>query len=281
MWKLVKSLNNTKMAAAVRKNRALKSFIKLSYRMIMFPFAKGGVPVNIGGAGEYRLDYIFALSRYESFGDRHNAGFKKWLESCKRAKVVFDIGAHIGLYTIPASSVIPQGGVVYAFEPSAVNRKYFKKHLEYNRISNVILLPYIVGDEANKRQTFYENRAVDPTNSLKPKKNTARYSKVLREQITLDNFAEEYNVRPDVIKIDVEGAEYNVLKGASGVLKKYSPVIFLSTHPRQLPKLGTSIEKLQEIISQSGYRIRDNNGAEVNHIEFGEYVLLPYGRSDI
>ncbi len=281
MWKFIKLLSNTKIAAAVRKNRALKLLVKSSYAVIMFPFSKRGVAINIGGAGEYMLDYVFALSRYESFGDRHNAGFKKWLETCRQAKVVFDIGAHIGLYAIPASGVISQGGLVYAFEPSAANRIYFQKHLEYNRISNIILLPYLVGDEINKEQVFYESRAVDPSNSLNPKKNIRRYSKVLREQITLDDFAKEYKVSPDVIKIDVEGAEYNVLKGANEIIKKYSPVIFLSVHPRQLALFGASVEKLQEIISQSGYRIRGNDGAEVNHVEFGEYVLVPYGRSDI
>lgn len=281
MWKFIKSLSNTKIAAVVRKNHALKSFIKSSYRVIMFPFSKRGVVLNIGGAGEYRLDYVFALSRYESFGDRHNAGFRKWLETCKRAKVVFDVGAHIGLYAIPASSVISQGGIVYAFEPSAINRKYFEKHLKYNRISNIVLLPYLVGDEVNKMQAFYESRVVDPANSVNPKKNIARYSKVFREQVTLDNFTEESKVKPDVIKIDVEGAEYNVLKGANELIRKYSPVIFLSAHPRQLPLCGASIEKLQEIISQLEYRVLDYTGAKISNIEFGEYVLLPNKGSGI
>ncbi|MDD5680573.1 MAG: FkbM family methyltransferase [Candidatus Omnitrophica bacterium] len=281
MWKFIKSLSSTKMAAAVRKNRALKSLVKLYYMTVMFPFSRGGVAVNIGGAGEYKLDYMFALSRYENFGDRHNAGFRKWLEACRQAKVVFDVGAHIGLYAIPASGVIPQGGFVYAFEPSATNRKYFKKHLEYNRISNIILLPYLVGDAMNKRQSFYESRAVDPTNSLNPKKNIGRYSKVFREQITLDNFAKEHQIKPDVIKIDVEGAEYNVLRGADEILKKYSPAIFLSVHPAQLSLCGASAGQLKDIISQSGYRIWDSNGAEAQDIEFGEYVLLPRGRSGI
>lgn len=277
----MRSLSNAKIADWIRRRPALKSAVKFFYKFIMFPFTRNGIGVNIGGAGVYRIDCAFALSRYEYFGERHNAGFGRWIECCKDARQVFDIGAHIGLYTLPASGVIAEKGMVYAFEPSKVNGSYIRRHLKYNHITNVVVLPYLVGEEMKRERIFYENTRVDATNSLNPKKDVKRYKKVCREQITLDNFIRERNIKPEVIKIDVEGAEYNVLKGAAEVVRACSPIIFLSVHPRQLLLFRSSVDALEKIISDLGYRMQDCGGNKVNEIEFGEYVLLPARVSNI
>src|SRR3989338_6292445 len=107
---LMGSLANSKLADFIKSNFLLKSLVKGAYRVAMFPFTRNGVDINIGGTGRYRLDYTFALRGYDSFGDKHNAGFRKWIEYCKGKKIVFDIGAHIGLYTIPAAKAIRQDG---------------------------------------------------------------------------------------------------------------------------------------------------------------------------
>lgn len=268
-----------KLSEVVRKNRLLKALVKSAYKTVTFPFTRNGVEINIGGAGNYRLDHNFTFMRYDEFGNRHNSGFWKWIDCCREKTVVFDVGAHIGLYTLPAAGVVAKSGVVYAFEPSEANRKYLKRHLEYNKINNVEILPYVVGEAANKAQVFYESMETNPMNSINPAKNPGSYRRVIKEQISIDEFAFKNSVQPEVIKIDVEGAERNVLRGASEIIKKYSPVIFLSAHPKQLPLCGASIEKLEGIILQLGYHVLNHNGAEVKNIEFGEYILLPRGRS--
>lgn len=242
----------------------------------MFPFTRKGINVNIGGLGIYKLDCNFALRDYESFGDRHNAGFRKWIECCKDKKAVFDIGAHIGLYTLPASSVIARDGTVYAFEPSEANRRYLKRHLEYNNIHNVVLFPYIVGEEEKEGQIFYESKDTNPMNSLYPKKNINLYSKVYREQISLDDFVKRTNLTPDVIKIDVEGYECNVLKGARRIIESYKPIIFLSVHPEQLTLFKSSVEELKKIVDNLRYIIQDWDGREPKDLAgLKEYILTP------
>jgi FkbM family methyltransferase len=278
---LINSLRKTKIAGLIRRNLLMKSAVKAVYKFIMFPFTRRGVDVDIGGAGPCKLDYNFALRGYEDFGDRHNIGFRKWVEYCKDKTVIFDIGAHIGLYTIPASKVIAPDGIVYAFEPSEANGRYLRRHLEYNNIHNVMLLPYIIGEETKERQIFYENKYTDPMNSIFPKKNINRYSKIYREQMSLNDFVSKYDVKPRVIKIDVEGAEYNVLKGACEIIRKYKPIIFLSTHPKQLGLFGTSVDELKDIINNLSYAIQDLNGKKAEAFEHKEYILTPAeGRFD-
>lgn len=275
MRNLVKLIKNTKLGYVIRKNSLLKFLVKSIYKIIMFPFTRNGINVNIGRMGFRRLDYNFAFSGYEDFGDRHNAGFKRWLECCKDKNDIFDIGAHIGLYTIPASSVIAADGIVYAFEPSETNRKYLKLHLKYNNINNVVIVPCLVGEESKKEQVFYENKNTDPMNSLHPKKNIGRYTKVHREQISLDDFHRKSGIKPDVIKIDVEGAECNVLKGAREVIAKYGPVIFLSVHPNQLTLFKSSTGELKDIIKSLRYSVREWDDKEVSEFELKEYILTP------
>lgn len=267
------SLENTKIGAIIATSRLLKPAVKAVYKIVMFPFTRRGIEINIGGSGKYRLDYMFALRRYDSFGDKHNAGFKKWIDCCRDKKVVFDIGAHIGLYAIPASKAIRPGGKVYAFEPSDANRKYLLRHFKYNSINNAVIVPYLIGEESRKEQLFYENKKTDPMNSLHPKKNAWSYKKVLREQMALDDFTIRNDVKPQVIKIDVEGAEYGVLKGAQETIRKYSPVIFLSAHPKQLALFGSSIDEVLNLINSLQYSAYNCDGERVSELGFGEYIL--------
>ena len=275
MKNLIKVLKNTKVGYTIRRNPLLKSSVKSIYKIIMFPFTRKGIDVSIGGTGCYRLDYNFAFSEYESFGDRHNAGFRKWIECCKNKAVIFDVGAHIGLYTLPASKAIAPGGTVYAFEPSEANRRYLKRHLEYNKIYNVILSPYIVGEATKKKQIFYESKNINPMDSLHPKKNTNLYRQVYKEQISLDDFIKNFKVGPEVIKIDVEGSECNVLKGACRIISEYKPIIFLSIHPKQLSLFNSSIEILKDLIDSLGYIIQDQDGGRTAEFKHKEYLLRP------
>jgi len=263
------------MSDVVRKNRILKTLLKSVYMGLLFPFTRKGVNVDIGGVGSYKLDYNFSFSRYEEFGDKHNAGFNEWVKYCKNKKAVFDVGAHIGLYTLPASRAIAAGGAVYAFEPSEANRRYLRRHLDYNGISNVTVLPYVVGGVSKKECEFYENRKTDPMNSVNPKKNINRFQRVTREQINLDDFSAKHSLRPEAIKIDVEGAEYDVLKGARTVIERFKPVVFLSVHPDRLAVFNTSAEELMELVNHLGYVARDYNNNEMAGFVFGEYVLTP------
>jgi len=72
-------------------------------------------------------------------------------------------------------------------------------------------------------------------------------------QIKLDSYCNKFNVTPDVIKIDVEGAEGEVLRGSRYILETSKPLIFLSLHPTLVPLFGDSKEDLLVFIKQFGY----------------------------
>jgi len=136
-----------------------------------------------------------------------------------RESISFDIGANVGLYTLLFSKYSKK---VYAFEPLKRNINYLNELIKINNIKNVNLIQNAVSDSTGIN--FFklgENYALGKLNSK---------GNIPVSTITLDDFIDKYNTYPDVIKIDVEGSEFAVLRGAKTLLKKYKPIIFLSTH---------------------------------------------------
>ena len=88
-------------------------------------------------------------------------------------------------------------------------------------------------------------------------------------------FCEKKGIIPEVIKIDVEGAELGVLRGAQKVLQRYRPTIILSVHPRELEVMGLNENMLHSFIKSLNYICYDSNGSIVKDLVGIEYILRP------
>ncbi len=144
-------------------------------------------------------------------------------ETVKKGDVVFDIGSHVGFYALLASELVGEEGKVFAFEPLLKNLKYLKKHIKINNIKNIDVIEAAASDKEGT--AFLENEG------------DGSYAKIVKNKgfevktVVLDNLVKSGKLSaPNIIKIDVEGAEFSVLKGAAFILKKYGPAIFLSIH---------------------------------------------------
>ena len=230
---------------------------------------------KIGTYGPFKLNAMFAFSDYEHWGDGHNNGFAKCIESCRGKLCVLDIGGHIGLVSLPVSKVLAKGGRVFAFEPSKANRQMLQEHADINALSNIEVVEHLVGAEEKESVEFFENPEPSGMNSVVISKHHDAYTQVTKRQITVDGFCHEQGLRPDVIKIDVEGAELGVLRGARETLKRAHPTIFLSVHPREIGLLGESLEGLSALIKELGYECRNVDGSHVEEFALQEYILTP------
>lgn len=234
-----------------------------------------GVPIRVGGKDTLRLNCTFLFSRYETWGQRHNDGFDKLLEICKDKQTVLDIGAHIGLCALPVSKVIAPTGKVHAIEPAQSNYQYLNQHIQYNKIPNIKTYSLLIGESNQENVPFYESDEATGMNSIIQYKTLASAQWQLRQQMRLDDFCEKHNITPDVIKIDVEGAEMAVLRGAQEVLSQHQPIIVLSVHPNHLKQLGEDISELPKIARDLGYSLQDMAGNDVTAFELKEYLLAP------
>jgi FkbM family methyltransferase len=164
---------------------------------------------------------------------------------------VYDVGANVGFYTLLASVLVGTSGRVVAFEPVPRNLTFLREHLRLNRVQNVQVVEAAAA-EREKRARF----------DLGPHSSMGRLSDVGSLEVRtigLDQLVASGELSPpDVVKIDVEGAEGSVLRGAHAVLADRRPVIFLSTHGPEVHAECT------ELLRSLGYRLTPIDGDDVN-----------------
>jgi FkbM family methyltransferase len=147
-------------------------------------------------------------------------------DSVKKDTVFYDLGAHWGYFSILAAKFVGPGGTVYTFEPMPDNYKRLVRNIQINEMKNVEALNLAVSNTngvlrfSNCGDTFANTYINDnEDNAIEVK------------AVSLDKFVQQERILPpNFIKIDVEGAEADVLEGAEQTIRKYRPTIHLSTH---------------------------------------------------
>jgi FkbM family methyltransferase len=169
---------------------------------------------------------------------------------------VIDVGAHHGLYTLLASKRVGRKGRVIAFEPSPRECRRLKKHLRWNRCSNVQLMPCAVGEEAGETDFYLVEGSQDWCNSLRPPA-VGEATKTMRVSVRrLDDALEELDVsRVDFIKLDVEGAELTVLYGVMRLLLRESrPAILAEVQDNRTLPWGYAARDIIQFMIRMDYR---------------------------
>ena len=168
----------------------------------------------------------------------------------KPGDVVLDVGAHIGCFTLKAAKEVGPSGKVVSFEPSSENFKLLSLNVSSNNDSNAKLFKVAVGSEPGAAKRHLGNRK--GTNSLL---SDASIDQVGIEEVpirTLDSVAEELKLsKVSFLKIDVEGFELEVLKGARNILSSSHPSIAMETHD-----FGPSEEELSNFLASFGYTVK-------------------------
>jgi len=137
--------------------------------------------------------------------------------------VVIDVGAHIGSYTVRAARMVGRGGLVIAIEPDPENFKLLMLNIKLNDLNNVITLPYAASDKNGK---VILHRSLFPGLCSITRIPRRFAGDVEVRCITIDNIVNKFGIRKiDWIKIDVEGAEVDVLRGARRALSLTENII--------------------------------------------------------
>jgi FkbM family methyltransferase len=185
---------------------------------------------------------------------------------------VFDVGANIGFYSVLFSRWVGPQGRVICFEPDPDNVLLLRRNLELNRCENALVRDVALG-EAQEVSVFSR----DPTTGATGHLGTGpTYGETLfgagKEFLipvraeTLDAEAHSLH-RPDVVKLDIEGGEYEVLRGGSRVLREERPLVIseLSAWADDGAYGKTRAEMAIELFKDLGYLILDlDSGEEVS-----------------
>jgi FkbM family methyltransferase len=137
--------------------------------------------------------------------------------------VVYDIGANVGSYTLPASVLVGSHGKVIAFEPLPDNLAYLTRHIALNHLDNVHVIEAAVWSSTGELR--FQGTADRVTS------HASDVGEITVKAVAIDALVSAGEIPPpDCIKIDVEGAEADVLRGAMSTLSEHRPVILLATH---------------------------------------------------
>jgi FkbM family methyltransferase len=175
------------------------------------------------------------------------------------SKDAIDVGANIGLYTILFSKLIDSNHKVLSIEPTLNALSYLKKNITLNNCThNVVIYD---GIAINSEGLFNLNviDGLEEYSSIAkldhPFVKNMKYSTIEVKGNTIDNLVIEHNLKPGIIKIDVEGAEYIVLQGAHKTITKYKPIIISELSEKLLTKQGYSCMQMIKMFDSIGYRI--------------------------
>ena len=189
---------------------------------------------------------IYYMGDYEPYL-KHN--FKKLI---KPGDVVFDIGANIGFHTLYFAELVGNAGKVYAIEPIDINFKALTANLALNPFTNIIPVNKAFG---NKTESINIHINVEQTNpgafsiTAEGPKNT------IINCIKGDEYVKEFGIeKVDVLKIDVEGFEFEVLKGLSTTINKHKPIIFFEYDRNYQLRSHVDPKSLFDFLADQGYQ---------------------------
>jgi FkbM family methyltransferase len=228
------------------------------------------VIAELGEPGSARLfvdlaDHVIGLNIVRGHYEREEVAFVRRV--LKPGDTAVDVGAHIGFFTMHMASLGGSSGRVYAFEPLDTNADLLERSIVENRFGDRIVFRRAAAGAASGSAVL--TFAVETLNSggayLLRAGTTALTGNVERQVplVALDDLDLRRPVR--LIKMDVEGAEPQVIRGGSRLLKADRPVILSELHPVQLERAsGVGGDELLAQLRTLGYRAQTLDGAPID-----------------
>ncbi len=206
---------------------------------------------NYCGIYKFNVDTTYPMESTIWLSGVYEVGTTKFLGKVLRTDDVFlDIGANCGAVTLVAASAIANGKI-YAFEPGSTIRSRLQANIDLNpQLKSIVrVVPFGLGLQTGQL-LYYEDENYRGNGAL------CDSIGVPVDVISLDEWVEREQInRIDVIKLDVEGMEFDVMSGGKVTLEKYHPIIYFETLPLFFNNKPYTIQTIYEFLSSLGYRI--------------------------
>lgn len=202
-----------------------------------------------------------------------------------------DVGANVGLFSLVASRWVGPAGHVYSFEPSAREYEALRDNLRRNGLSEETAFRLAVTSQSGQATLRVATPEYAGLNTLAASfpypVDTERFEDV--DTITLDEFIARQRIsNVALVKLDIEGAEAAVLRGAEHLLRTHRPALIVEVFSRSLESSGSSQVDVEQLLTRAGYRlysISDPDGRLVSletlsMVDEQNVVALPIERVD-
>jgi len=254
----------------INKQTPYKAYLKLLRKLPNFK--EKNIAIKSGPLKGYKWNLA---SRNNAFfiGDHEEDQIKFILDNLDDNGCFYDIGANAGYYSIAASLKLKKENSIFAFEPMPHFVDMVNYHAKLNNVKNIEVFQYALSDkpgevEFSNIEESSGNTYVQDSSLYKKSSNVIKV-----KTIGLDDFLESTPGAkpPTIIKLDAEGAEYDVLKGAKNMLLKYKPLMLLSTHDRHLPGVK---KRCLDFLSELGFEYEEQDlGLKESGLE--DFIVRP------
>lgn len=233
----------------------IKTIYTPPHSLFQYLYFKGKIKVDIDHTHAFYIHHYgrgFEIEN-EAFWLGLKGGWEKvstqlWIELCKNAKVIFDIGANTGIYSLIAQS-INERTLVYAFEP--VDRVFDKLALNCSENNYNVHCIKVAVSNYDGEGIIYDLKQKHIYSVTVNKNLHSKDKKVIEKKIItrkLSTFVQENNIgKIDLMKIDVETYEPEVLQGMEGLIEKYKPTMLIEILNDEVAK------RIEEIILGKDY----------------------------
>jgi FkbM family methyltransferase len=193
------------------------------------------------------------------FGAYERQACAIWTEYARNATLIFDVGANLGVYSLLAANANPCARI-HAFEPTPEIFRIFRQNPELNNFRNIEINPVAVG-KSNGTAVLHQCSGVDGTNEgmnfISKPSEVAVGSEMAVPVISLKTYCEEHDIEQiDLMKIDIEGGEYEALIGIESLIRRQAiKCIFLELCEWAANRSGHSTKDIKRFLADAGYRL--------------------------
>lgn len=201
------------------------------------------------------VDYRNYVERELAFGSFEADRIPFFLNRVRNKSMKFaDVGANIGFYSLLFEIHSEQGSEIDAFEPVAHNIERFRENIRMNDCSSINIFPFVLSDESGEvTLSLAAGDYSDSTLATTAWNRNVTKTKTVSARTLDDVYYGGDHSPPDLIKIDVEGAEVKVLRGGKLTLSEFQPDLMVEIHRPLIANLGDSVYSLVEILDEAGY----------------------------
>jgi len=172
----------------------------------------------------------------------------------KEGDVVLDVGANIGYYVLVEAQLVGKSGKVYAVEPVRSNFDLLERNVQLNNFKNVSAFQFAFGEKDAKSGEIYVS---DKSNLCAMNRNAVGGKIVSAQEVcveTVDTFFKD-KAPPNLIRMDVEGYEYQIIKGMAKTLKGDLKIL-AELHPLRRYIDPEKMDEMFDILEQNNFRVR-------------------------
>ena len=219
-----------------------------------------GVPVEVAG-----MRIIFDPSaRPGSTTEQMQldaAQLEIFAQSIRAGHYVADVGAYRGEYTVVAAAKVGSLGRVFAFEPTIGNRRFIERNLTFNDLNARVTIESTAVSDRDGRVEFFTSEDGITNSQFRVSVPAQSAQQLMVKAVTLDHYFSAVGQLPHVVKIDVEGAEWRVLRGADAIVRSDATII-CELHPWAWAESGDDPEQMRAWLAERGRTIVDSQSGE-------------------